>query len=113
MKTERMESFASVERNLASIGFVANQRPLHTEQLINVVRGTVASILQYLYLVFEANTDKEYMHSIFMTTFGIMIYTAHVSSIIKTVSLFDLFQYMEQLVNERKLCFQFSNNKSL
>lgn len=96
-----MEIFETVKNNLASIGFVANQHPLHAKQLVNVARGFLALILQCLYLAFEANTDKEYMDSIFMTAVGIMIYSAHMSSIFKTASLFIFLDDLEHVVNER------------
>lgn len=94
-----MKIFESAKKNLASIDLDANQRPLHRMQLLHVVQGFLAISLQCLYLVFEANTAKEYMNSISMTTIGILVYIAYWSAIFQTSTIFEFIDHYETIVN--------------
>lgn len=97
-----MNILETVKKNLASIDFVANQPPLPTKQLINIIWDYLNIISLFLYLLFEARTDKEYMDSIFMVTVGIIVSTARVSSVMKAASFFLFIDDFEQVVNERE-----------
>lgn len=102
METNKMEIFLTVKKNLASLAFVPNQRPFYTNQLIHTSYGFLAIILQCLYLFFDAETIKEYMDSIFMTTVGILVYVGYLSMVFKMVTIFIFIDDMEQVVNRRK-----------
>lgn len=62
--------FESAKKNLASLGYDANKRPFHRKQLSKVMQSFLAIVLECLYIVYDANTVREYINSIFMTTIG-------------------------------------------
>lgn len=99
METKKLKIFESVKKMLASIDLNANQRPFHRKQLLHIVQGFCAIILQCLYLVYEANTIREYMNSIFMTTVGILVYMGFWSAIFKTTIIYEFIDQYETIVN--------------
>lgn len=70
MEFEKIKIFLMTKKHLALIDLHKNKRPFHRNQLLHVIQGFLALILQLLYLVFEANTVREYMNSIIITTAG-------------------------------------------
>lgn len=94
-----MKIFESAKQMLVLIDLDANQRPFHRNQLLHIVQGFLAIILQCLYLVYEANTVREYMNSIFMTSTGILVYIAYWNAIFKATLIYEFIDYYETIVN--------------
>lgn len=70
MDKYKLKTFTTVQRNLASVGFIKDNCRFHTEQKLRTLEGFLAVILSFLYLFFHADTVKEYMDSIFVATVG-------------------------------------------
>lgn len=103
MKTRRIKIFVTAKKNLVSIDLDANKRSFHRMQSLHVVKGFLAIALQCLYLVYDTNTVREYMSSIFMTTFGILVHIAYWNAIFKTTTIYELIGDVEKGVNESEL----------
>lgn len=95
--------FESAKKHLASMAFDANERPLHRKQLSKVVKSFLAIALECLYLVYDANTAREYINSIIMTTVGVLVCIAYLSVIFKTATIFEFIDHLETIVIGSKL----------
>lgn len=98
-----MKILLSVKMYLASIDLNENKRLFHPKQLLHVVQGFSAIVLQCLYLVYDANTALDYMDSILMTAVGILVYVSYWSSIFKTTNIYDFIDQLEVIVNGSKI----------
>lgn len=103
MKTEQMRIFVSAKENLASMDLNANKRLLHRNQLLHILQGFTATVLQILYLVYEASTPREYMNSILMSMIGILAHIAYWVVIFKTAAIYDFIDHYETIINRSKL----------
>lgn len=103
METRRMKVFQTTKVSLASIDLDPNKHLLHESQLLHVLEGFLAILLQFAYLFCVASTTSEYMNSIYMTTFGSLIYICYWSAILQTETIFALMDDLENAVNEREL----------
>lgn len=72
METNRMEIFKTIKEHLWAIGFTKPHVGFHTEQVLRTSQGFLAIVLQCLYLLFDANTTKDYLDSLFTTSVGIL-----------------------------------------
>lgn len=97
-----MNIFVTVKKNFASIGFIQGKGRFDLERWLRIFEGFLAIIMQCLYLVFDADTDEEYMDSMFMTTVGIFIYVCFLSVVLKTEMIFITIDEIQQFVNESK-----------
>lgn len=77
METEQMHIFVSVKRNLVSMDLDANKHLLHRNQLMHILQGFSATVLQILYLVYDARTAREYMNSILMSMIGVLAHIGY------------------------------------
>lgn len=68
MKTKKIKIFKTTKKLFAATGFVHAKGRFHTEQCLRIVEGFLANVMVFLYLLITADTVKEYMDSIFMTT---------------------------------------------
>lgn len=104
MKTVlKMKIFQRVQVNLASLGYRRNQSPFNTTQLWISIRFFLNLALLFAYLVCEANTPKEYVDTIFMTTGVFVINIARVSTLFKNAAIFDLIDKLEKILNGSEL----------
>lgn len=103
MEANRIEFFKTHKRNLASIGFTKRDAQFHPEQSLRALEGFLACTLQCLYLLFDANSTKDYMDSIFTTAAGIIIYVGYLNTVLITDKIFILIDDIEEAVNARKL----------
>lgn len=103
-----MEIFKRIKQNLASNGFRKDKGRFHLEQWLRTTQGLLAIVLQCIYLLFEAETTKEYMDSIFTTTVGVLVYVAYLSTVLKTKQLFIFIDGMEDAINGRKFDDKFT-----
>lgn len=97
-----MEIFKSVRKDLVFAGFDTNKRPFHRKQLLNVVKGFLAIILDFLYLVYDANTVREYINCILMAIIGVAVFTSYLSAIFETTTIYDFINGYETLINRSK-----------
>lgn len=100
MKTKPLKIFLTAKENLASIYLNENQCAFHCQQLLRVVQGVLAIILQCLYLVFDANNTRECMNSILMITVGCGVFIAYLSTIFQTKTIYDFIIEFEKSINE-------------
>lgn len=70
METNKLEIFETAKRLYAAIGFIPKKERFYVEQWLRTVEGFLANVMVLLYLLVVADTVKEYMTSIFMTTGG-------------------------------------------
>lgn len=98
-----MKIFESAKMSLASMELDANKRPFHRKQLLKVMHSFLAIVLECLYIVYDANTAREYINSIFMTTIGIIVFIAYLSTIFKTTTIYNFIDHYETIVNESEL----------
>lgn len=97
-----MRIFNTVKKSLLSIDLDVNKPKFHRMQLLHVVQGFVAILLQCMYFVNDANTTNEYMNSILITSIGLLIYVAYWSSIFETKTVYDFIEYYETIINGSK-----------
>lgn len=91
------------KRHLASIGYRANLRPFHTEQLWLLFERLATLFSQIIHMLYVANTARQYMETIFMIFVGILMYISLVSTFIEMPTIFILIGQMEQVINESEL----------
>lgn len=106
MQTNRLKVFETVKTNLESVGFIREKGRFHTEQWLHTAQGFLANILLCLYLLFDADTVKEYMDSIFMSACGILVYVAYLNMVLNTEIFFNNIDEIENLANESKFKLQ-------
>lgn len=99
-KAERMKIFVAAKIYLASIDLDENKRVFHLNQVLHVVQGFSAIVLQCLYLVLEANTVLEYMNSTLMSGIGIIVYIGYWTTIFKTMDIYNFINRLEIVINE-------------
>lgn len=95
-----MKIFQISQKNLVFCGFIKNQSAFNKYQLWTIFKSIAYLVLQFLYLFRVANTPKQYMDSIFMTTAGILIVISHIGVASKTATLFNFIDDVEQAINE-------------
>lgn len=105
-----MKIFQTTKLNLASMDLDANQSLFHKMQLLHILQGFLAIVLQCIYLIYVASTIREYMNSIFMTAFGILAYIVYWSMIFQTKTIFEFMDEFEKAINKSKIVFFFLFN---
>lgn len=95
-----MKVFQTVQKYLAYLGFNQNdQNALNSRQFFTALNMIAMFILSLLYLFVVANTPREYLDSIYMTSAGLGLMTSYFSIVYKARELFDYFDDGEQLIN--------------
>lgn len=103
MKTQQMKIFVSVKKFLASMDLNENKRLLHRNQLLHISQGFTATILQILYLVYDASTARDYMNSILMSMIGVLAHIAYWVVIFQTSAIYDFINRYESIINRSEL----------
>lgn len=98
----KMKIAQTVKWYLASMGYTADLHPFHKQQVWLLVERMVNIILQVIYVLYVANTSREYTETYFMIVVGILMYIPLVSTIIEMPTIFVLIDDMEQVINESK-----------
>lgn len=99
MKAEKMKIFVTAKENFISMDLDANKRTFHLKQSLHILHGFTATVLQILYILFDANTPREYMNSILNSTIGILCHLAYWSVIFKTTSIYNFIDRCETIIN--------------
>ena len=102
-----MKIFKTVQKHLASLGYIKNQSSLNIRQLSICFLSIVAIISLSLYLFCFANTQKEFMDSIFMTVSGVLVFISNLSTANKLTTIFIFIDRTEQVINESKFLHSF------
>lgn len=103
-----MKIFETVQKHLASIGYAVHQSPFNIQQLRIICMGIMTIFMQCVYLFCIANTTKEFMDSILMTTAGILVFISNLSTAHKTATIFIFIERISKVVNESKFRRTFS-----
>lgn len=118
-----MKIFRTFRKNVKAGGFNRDQGAFSEVQLQTIFKAFISFILQCVYLFHVANTPRQYLDSIFMTTAGeeisllsielstntllstfagFLIVISYISFVFKTTELFDFIDDFEQTINESK-----------
>lgn len=95
-----MKIFQTIQKNMRHSGFIRDQNAFNKTQTLVIFKSIVFLTLQFVYLLRVANTPRQYMDSIFMSTVGFLIVISHADIAIKTAKIFDLIDAFEQTINE-------------
>lgn len=95
-----MKIFRTIEMNMVFGGFIRNQSAYNRRQWCEIFKTVVAIILQLAYLFHVANTPKQFMDSIFMTTSVILIAISYNSIILKYTELFEFIDDLQQVIDK-------------
>lgn len=90
----------SVLKNLASIGYRANERPFNREQLWILLDRFITIILQFMYLLVEAKTPRQYMESYFTFCVALLMYISLMSTMVEMPTMFVFIDEIEQVIHE-------------
>lgn len=111
-QNQNIKLFESIQSNMINLGFIPNQKnPFNLQHLRGFIIGLLAIILHFVFFVHVANTIKQYMDSIFMTTVGIAILVSFVSSVLKTKEIFDLINGLEEVINKSEYAYKSQTNR--
>lgn len=97
-----MPAFATIEKNLTKLGLGLNQRPINGIQFRIILYAMLSCVSFNMYLFHEANTSKEYMDAILITTEGMLIFTAYFSSIPQMANISHLLGWHEKMTETRE-----------
>lgn len=100
MKTVlKMKVFQRVQINLASLGFRPKQSAFNKTQLRIFTKVFLTKFSICAYIVYEANTTQEYMHSMYMIICTVLITVSRVSTLFKNAVIFDFIDKVEKTLN--------------
>lgn len=105
----KMKLFQTLRRNLAIVKFDPNQ----TDSFFGLIRqhcscfsqSSLSIVSLTLYLVHDANSVKEYMDSMFLTTAAVTIFASFSSTVFKTPELYTLLNNAETVGNDSELIY--------
>lgn len=100
METKQLKIFLTAKKNLESLDLYENQCPIDRKQLSRILQTLLAIVLQFLYVFYDANTNREYIDSILMITLGVLLYIAYWSTISNKIIIYDLVNSVEKIINE-------------
>lgn len=94
-----MKIFQTTQTNLALLGFERNLRPFNKRQRWILIEGFLAVTACYVYLLLVADSSKEFMDSIFTTGVSNLILISHISTVLKTETIFVFIDDVEDVIN--------------
>lgn len=94
-----MRIFQTVQRYLASIGYVANGHPFNIHTVGVIFQTILMTICLFMYLIRDANTSKEVVDNNLLTSTVILFIVCRMSTAHKMKSIFILIDDFEQFVN--------------
>lgn len=97
-------------KNLMDVGFSVNEGVFNKRQLRHLFEFYFFITLQCFYVYLVANTDEEYIISIFEIIVGILIFLLKVSLVLKNDNIFLCIDEMERIANRSKY-IQFFNKQ--
>lgn len=98
-----MEVLKTLKWSLQLLGYSsANRRAYSTRQIQIIFASILVLSLQCAYVFHVANTDQEYLESIFLLSMSIVIFICFVSTIGETAAIFQLIDTAENVFIESK-----------
>lgn len=104
---KKMKIFQQVQMNLASLGYRRNQSPFHKLQLWICAKAVLTVCSLCIYCVREANTNREYIVTIFMIASVLLINISRLSTLFENAAIFNLIDRIENIINGSKFEFLF------
>lgn len=98
-----MQIFKTIREHLVAIGFTKSDVGFHTEQVLRTSQGFMAIVLQCIHLLFDVNSTKDYLDSLFTTSVGILVYISYLSTVLKTKKIFMFIHRVEKLIGGSEL----------
>lgn len=100
-----MKTFQRLQKDLASLGYRRNGSPFNKTQLWIFVKVFVALTFQCVHVIYESNTIRLYVDSIFMIAATILILMSRVSTLFKNDAIYEFIDSIEKILNGSKLNF--------
>lgn len=95
-----MKIFQTTQEYMEYGGLIRDRAAFNIIQMWTIFKSVAFLILQFVYLVHEADTPREYMDSIFMTSAGFMIFISYMSIAIENEAIFDMIDELELAIQE-------------
>lgn len=95
-----MKIFLTAQKNMIYGGLIRNERAFNEVQLWTIFSFIASFISEFVYLIHVANTPRQSMDSIFMTTVGCLITISYISIAHRTTELIDFIDAFEQIIND-------------
>lgn len=99
-----MKIFQSIQKNMRPGGLTRDQPPLNKVQKKQIFKCILFLILQFVYFFHVANTPRQYMDSIFVTTAGLFGMVSYISVALKTPKIFDYIDAIEEMTIDQSRC---------
>lgn len=98
--TVQMKTFQTVRQNLTTIHFGADRHWFDAQILFNIFKCIVALILQFTYMFCVADTQTDFMDSIFTTAVGVLVFMSYMHIISKMADIYFVMDKIEKIVNK-------------
>lgn len=98
-----MKIFQQLQKNLAFYGIASYQHPFNLRIRLSLIIYSLAIILIFIHIFYEAKTFQEYANSIFMATAQIATSIIFTFNAWQMQSFFDCVKEAEEIVNDSKL----------
>lgn len=97
-----MKFFETFRKNCAELGLIENARLLNKRFTLNCLIAFTAFLSVFIHVVYVAKTPKEYMHSIYNVGCGFSLAISVASIIIKSKTLFNYMNDLEEFILSRE-----------
>lgn len=98
-----MKILQSVLKDLASMGYRANQSPFNIDTLVESLKYIMFITCECVYLCRFAGAPKDLAYSVIMATIGIVIFISFISTVLKMGIIFTFINGLEQIINDSEL----------
>lgn len=95
-----MKIFRTTQKYMKYGGLMKDRGAFNIIQIWTFSKSITFLIMQVIYLVREADTSREYMDSIFMTSAGILIFISYADIAMQNDVLFHVIDELEKVINE-------------
>lgn len=100
-----MKLFQTTQNIMASVGVKKDQDAFDKIKFwMIMISSPLFLTLQIVFVFHEADTPRQYMDSIFMTTTGILVFISTLSIVFRTKKIFDTIADTERLINGSECC---------
>lgn len=97
-----MQTLLEVQKAFKSMGLRRNQEPFNQRVLSILVIVFPGLISMWIYLICEADSDNEYMESVYIVTLASGVFLSFATTILITKKLFSFIKSSDEFSNERK-----------
>lgn len=99
-----MKTFRTVKKKMNNWNFLSNQTPLLNPIFLRCcITSTLSTSAHIIYLFHEANTDEEYMNSIYMATAAISVFTSYINTSYNVSTFKTFFAKTDKTLHQSKL----------